>query len=82
MDPVAATVSVLLLLLVITSPCSGNEHAKRLYEYLLREQGYNSIVRPVSNRTDKINVTLGLKLSQLIDVVGRYSITTYTTQYY
>ena len=45
----------------------ANPHAKRLYDDLL--SNYNRLIRPVSNNTDKLTVKLGLKLSQLIDVV-------------
>ena len=48
----------------------GNPHAKKLYEVLLRKSGYNRIVRPVQNESEVIVVTIGLKLSQLIDVVS------------
>jgi hypothetical protein len=44
-----------------------NPHAKRLYDDLLNN--YNLLIRPVSNNTEKLTVRLGLKLSQLIDVV-------------
>ncbi|CAG7640690.1 unnamed protein product [Allacma fusca] len=45
----------------------GNPDAKRLYDDLL--SNYNRLIRPVSNNTEKLTVRLGLKLSQLIDVV-------------
>ena len=47
---------------------TANPHAKRLYDDLLAN--YNRLIRPVSNNTDKLTVKLGLKLSQLIDVVS------------
>jgi hypothetical protein len=46
-----------------------NPDAKRLYDDLLRKSGYNKLIRPVGNNTDKLTVKLGLRLSQLIDVV-------------
>ena len=46
-----------------------NPHAKRLYDDLLNN--YNRLIRPVSNNTEKLTVKLGLKLSQLIDVVSQ-----------
>jgi len=49
------------------SLASANPHAKKLYEDLLSE--YNRLIRPVSNNSDKLTVKLGLKLSQLMDVV-------------
>ena len=47
--------------------CTCNPHAKRLYDDLL--SNYNRLIRPVNNDTDTLTVKLGLKLSQLIDVV-------------
>ncbi len=52
---------------VLLLPVLGNPHAKRLYDDLLNN--YNLLIRPVSNNTEKLTVRLGLKLSQLIDVV-------------
>ena len=49
---------------------TGNHYAKKLYDDLLRKSGYNRIIRPVQNDSDVIIVTIGLKLSQLIDVVS------------
>ena len=48
----------------------GNPDAKRLYEDLLIDNGYNKLIRPVGNNSDKLTVKLGLRLSQLIDVVS------------
>lgn len=50
----------------------GNVDAKRLYDDLLN--GYNSLIRPVGNNSDRLTVKMGLKLSQLIDVVSSISI--------
>lgn len=52
---------------ILFSTVLGNPHAKRLYDDLLNN--YNLLIRPVSNNTEKLTVRLGLKLSQLIDVV-------------
>jgi hypothetical protein len=60
-------VAVSLWLLV--GCCSGDQDAKRLYEDLLTD--YNRLIRPVGNNSDRLTVRLGLKLSQLIDVVSR-----------
>ena len=51
--------------LKFTAQC--NPHAKKLYDDLLAN--YNRLIRPVANNTEKLTVKLGLKLSQLIDVV-------------
>ena len=47
---------------------SSNPHAKRLYDDLLHD--YNRLIRPVNNFTETLTVKLGLRLSQLIDVVS------------
>ena len=48
---------------------AGNPDAKRLYDDLL--SNYNRLIRPVANNTDKITVKMGLKLSQLVDLVSK-----------
>lgn len=45
----------------------GNPDAKRLYDDLL--SNYNRLIRPVGNNSDRLTVKMGLRLSQLIDVV-------------
>lgn len=47
----------------------SNPDAKRLYDDLL--SNYNRLIRPVSNNTDTVLVKLGLRLSQLIDLVSK-----------
>lgn len=47
-----------------------NPYAKMLYNDLLKQTRYNKLIRPVANFSDKLTVKLGLKLSQLIDVVS------------
>jgi len=49
---------------------SSFDKAKKLHEVILRKSGYNKVIRPVKNASDHIDVSLGLKLSQLIDVVS------------
>ena len=51
-----------------------NLDAKRLYDDILRKNNYNKLIRPVGNNTDKLTVKLGLRLSQLIDVVSLTSL--------
>lgn len=46
----------------------SNPDAKRLYDDLL--SNYNRLIRPVSNNTDTVLVKLGLRLSQLIELVS------------
>jgi hypothetical protein len=61
--------SLLLLLLLLLPLAAGNPDAKRLYDDLL--SNYNRLIRPVANNTDKITVKMGLKLSQLVDLVSK-----------
>ena len=46
----------------------ANPDANRLYEDIM--MSYNRFIRPVQNNSDTLVVKLGLKLSQLIDVVS------------
>lgn len=55
------------ILILLARICYGNPDAKRLYDDLL--SNYNRLIRPVSNNTDTVVVKLGLRLSQLIDLV-------------
>lgn len=48
---------------------SANPDAKRLYHDLL--SNYNRLIRPVGNNSDRLTVKMGLRLSQLIDVVSK-----------
>lgn len=48
--------------------CLANPEAKRLYDDLL--SNYNRLIRPVGNNSDRLTVKMGLRLSQLIDVVS------------
>ena len=58
----------LFLMVALVQP---NPDAKRLYDDLL--SNYNRLIRPVANNTDKITVKMGLKLSQLVDLVSTVS---------
>lgn len=51
---------------------AANEDAKRLYDDLL--SNYNRWIRPVGNNSDRLTVKMGLRLSQLIDVVSKHNI--------
>ena len=57
----------------------GNHDAKRLYDDLLRKRNYNKLIRPVGNSTEKLVIKLGMKLTQIIDVVSRIFHTSYKT---
>lgn len=51
--------------------CSGNDDAKRLYHDLLIQNKYNKLIRPIGNNTDRpLTVKMGIRLSQIIDVVS------------
>lgn len=63
---------LVLLLSDVGGPVSADQDAKRLYEDLLTD--YNRLIRPVGNNSDRLTVKLGLKLSQLIDVVRYFKI--------
>ena len=54
-------------------PIGGNPDAKRLYDDLL--SNYNRLIRPVGNNSDRLTVKMGIKLSQLIDVVSTTMLT-------
>ena len=56
-----------MLLSLLVASVLADQDAKRLYEDLLTD--YNRLIRPVGNNSDRLTVKLGLKLSQLIDVV-------------
>lgn len=58
---------LIFLLLCYIQSILSNPDAKRLYDDLL--SNYNRLIRPVSNNTDTVLVKLGLRLSQLIDLV-------------
>ena len=47
----------------------ANPDAKRLYDDLL--SNYNRLIRPVVNHTETVTVKLGLRLSQLVDLVRK-----------
>lgn len=53
----------------------ANPEAKRLYDDLL--SNYNRLIRPVGNNSDRLTVKMGLRLSQLIDVVSIYFVKFY-----
>lgn len=59
---------VFALHLILVREINGNPDAKRLYDDLL--SNYNRLIRPVSNNTQTVLVKLGLRLSQLIDLVS------------
>lgn len=68
LDVLLAMAIVMSLFIVLLPGASANPDAKRLYEDLL--SNYNRLIRPVGNNSDRLTVKMGLRLSQLIDVVS------------
>lgn len=46
----------------------ANPEARRLYDDLLTN--YNRLIRPVGNNSDRLTVKMGLRLSQIIEMVS------------
>lgn len=63
---------LVLLAAALAAIGKANPDAKRLYEDLLQRNRYDRVIRPVSNISDKLTVRLGLRLTQLIDVVSTW----------
>lgn len=59
-----------VIIVSLVTSVAANPDAKRLYDDLL--SNYNRLIRPVSNNTDTVLVKLGLRLSQLIDLVSEH----------
>lgn len=59
---------IVCTLLCVVHFGQANPDAKRLYDDLLST--YNRLIRPVSNNNDTVLVKLGLRLSQLIELVS------------
>jgi Neurotransmitter-gated ion-channel ligand binding domain len=54
--------------LYLHHPVTGSEDEERLVRDLFR--GYNKLIRPVQNMTQKVDVRFGLAFVQLINVVS------------
>jgi hypothetical protein len=63
------------LLLSVIGGTVANPEAKRLYDDLL--SNYNRLIRPVGNNSDRLTVKMGLRLSQLIEVVSSHFYSTH-----
>jgi len=64
-----------MLLVTSLGQCDGRmlrpeSDAKRLYDDKLKFSGYNKLIRPVGNTSDTLTVRIGLRLTQIIDVVS------------
>lgn len=69
--PKLGTLAMAMVILCIVTQfmaIDANPEAKRLYDDLL--SNYNRLIRPVGNNSDRLTVKMGLRLSQLIDVVS------------
>ena len=53
--------------------CDASPEAKRLYDDKLKRGDYNKLIRPVGNTTDTLVVKIGLRLTQIIDVVSLWN---------
>ena len=47
----------------------GNSDAKRLYDDLM--SNYNRLIRPVKDHGEKVTVKLGVRLTQIIEIVSK-----------
>ena len=69
----AVLVSLALLgAILATQPVDGNIFEQRLQTDLMR--GYNRLVRPVEKNHDQLVIQFGIKLIQILDVVGDQSL--------
>lgn len=70
MDSWLNSVVVAWQFVLLLTPCDASPQAKELYDDLLRRSDYNRLIRPVGNITETLTVKLGLRLTQIIDVVS------------
>ena len=59
---------LITLLIIFLNYCKCSEDEERLVRDLFR--GYNKLIRPVQNMTQKVDVRFGLAFVQLINVVS------------
>ena len=71
MATAAAVAARIALLVAVIGVCAvgGNSDAKRLYDDLM--SNYNRLIRPVSNHSEKVTVKLGVRLTQIIEIVSQ-----------
>lgn len=62
---------ICFMMIGLSRTANANSDAERLYDDLIN--GYNSLIRPVGNNSDRLTVKMALKLSQLIEVVSLMS---------
>ncbi len=71
---VILTTSSFLKLCLASRKSVANQDSKRLYDDLI--SGYNRLVRPVGNNSEKLTVYMGIKLTQILDVDEKNQIMT------
>lgn len=62
-----------VFIMVIVTSCYGKEKEpaeNRLHHELLHLRSYSKLIRPVSNNSVQLIVKIGLRLSQLLDMVS------------
>ncbi len=67
-------VSLFLRLSQASKSLVANQDSRRLYDDLIG--GYNRLVRPVGNNSEKLTVFMGIKLTQILDVDEKNQIMT------
>ena len=65
---------VCVFVCVCVSECWGRNEEERLIHHLFKEQAYNKELRPVEKQGDAVDVYLALTLSNLISLVGVWSL--------
>ena len=65
--------SLIQIVLFYSCLALANHDAKRLFDDLLKKRNYNKLIRPVGNSTEKLVIKLGMKLTQIIDVVSIFT---------
>ena len=63
----AAARGALIVAVIGVTAVGGNSDAKRLYDDLM--SNYNRLIRPVKDHGDKVTVKLGVRLTQIIEIV-------------
>jgi hypothetical protein len=60
----------LTLVVIGFSSCIDEPVENRLHHELLHIRGYSKLIRPTSNNSVQLTVKMGLRLSQLLDMVS------------
>lgn len=69
---VIKSLALIVRLISINTACHSGPHEKRLLHNLL--DAYNVLERPVVNESDPLQLSFGLTLMQIIDVVSVHSV--------